>query len=40
MTVNDIKSVESEGAVIATLIQHPRYYYCVEELQPKHFTDS
>ena len=39
MNVNDIKSVEGEAGVIATLIQHPTYYFYVEELKPEHFTD-
>lgn len=37
--VNDIKSVESEAGVIATLFVHPEYCFHSENLKPRHFTD-
>lgn len=39
MKVEDIKSIESESGVIASVILKPELIYCSEQLHPKHFTD-
>ena len=40
MNVNDIKSVDSEAGIVATLIEHPDYSFYSENLRPRHFTDN
>lgn len=38
MTLEELKRPESEAGVIASLIQHPDYYYYSENLLPAHFS--
>ena len=40
MNPSDIKSVEAEAGIIATIINHPEYVFFSEELKPNHFSDS
>jgi len=40
LNVNDIKSIESEAGIIATIINHPEYIFHSEDLKPNHFTDQ
>lgn len=37
---NDIRSVESEAGIIATIINKPEYTFHSEELKPNHFSDQ
>lgn len=39
MIDEDMYSVSSESAVIASLLFHPDFYYRCEQLTPHHFTD-
>lgn len=34
----DINDIHAEAGIVATLIQHPDYYFHAEELLPQHFT--
>ena len=36
---NDIRSIQSESGIIATLIKHPDFYFVADYLQPQHFSD-
>lgn len=38
--VADIKNVESEAGVIATLCYHPEFSFYSEQLKPNHFSDE
>lgn len=40
MNPSDIKSVEAEAGVIATIINKPEYTFFSEDLKPNHFTDK
>jgi len=37
---SDIKSVEAEAGIIASIINHPEYTFFSEELKPNQFSDS
>lgn len=39
MQYDDIKSIESESGIIASLIHHPEYSFYSEYLLPNHFSD-
>lgn len=39
-TAEDIKNVESEAGVIASIILHPEFTFYSETLKPNHFTDD
>ncbi|MEG1563849.1 MAG: DnaB-like helicase C-terminal domain-containing protein [Bacteroides sp.] len=36
----DIKNIESEAGVIATVLLHPEYIYSSEQLKPNHFSEE
>ena len=40
MTVDDIKNIESEAGVIASVILKPELTFYSEQLLPNHFTDE
>ena len=40
MNPSDIKSVEAEAGIIASIINHPEYTFFSEELKPNQFSDS
>ena len=40
MNPSDIRSVEAEAGIIATIINHPEYVFFSEELKPNNFSDS
>lgn len=40
MSVKDIRSVESEAGVVATLALHPEFSFYSEDLTPHHFSDQ
>ena len=38
--INDVKDVQSEAALVATLINNPSFAFFSEQLKPSHFTDQ
>lgn len=40
MNYQDIKSIEAEAGIIATIINSPEYVFFSEDLKPNHFSDS
>lgn len=40
MNAADIKNIESEAGVIATVLNNPEYTFHSEELRPNHFSDT
>lgn len=40
MNIQDIKNVESEAGIIATILNKPEYTFHSEELKPNHFSDE
>ena len=40
MNVSDIKNIESEAGIIASVIQKPELTFFSEHLRPNHFTDA
>ena len=38
--INEVKDVQSEAALVATLINNPGFAFFSEQLKPTHFTDS
>ena len=38
--INEIKDVQSEAALVATLINNPGFAFFSEQLKPQHFTDQ
>lgn len=40
MSADCIRNVESEAGVIASIIIHPEFTFCSEQLLPNHFTDE
>lgn len=40
MTVDDIKDIESESGIIASIIMNPELTFYSEQLRPNHFTDE
>ena len=40
MKVGDIRNIEAEAAVIASLLINPELYFYSEDLEPNHFTDE
>jgi replicative DNA helicase len=39
LNISDIKNIESEAGVIATILQKPEYIFHCEQLKPNHFID-
>lgn len=39
MNIEDIRSIESEAGILATLVPHPEFIFYSEELKPRYFTD-
>lgn len=40
MDIKDIKSIESEAGIIATILSKPEFTFYSERLRPNHFSDS
>ena len=40
MNVGDIKNIESEAGIIASIILKPELTFYSEELRPNHFSDE
>ncbi len=40
INVNDIRNIESEAGIIATILYKPEYIFHSEQLKPNHFSDS
>jgi len=40
LNINDIKNIESEAGIIATILNNPEYVFYSEELKPNHFADT
>lgn len=38
--INEVRDVQSESSLVATLITNPSYAFFSEQLRPEHFTDS
>ena len=39
LNINDIKNIESEAGIIATILNKPDYIFYSEQLRPNHFAD-
>lgn len=40
MNVSDIRNIESEAGIIATILNHPEFTFHSEALKPNHFSDT
>ena len=40
MQIEEINAIESEGGIVATLMQHPEFVVYDEDLQPRHFINK
>lgn len=40
MDINDVKDIQSEAGIIATILEKPEFIYYSEQLKPKHFADE
>ena len=40
MNVCDIKNIESEAGIIASIIMNPEFTFYSEQLKPNHFSDT
>ena len=38
--INEVRDVQSESSLVATLITNPSYSFFSEQLKPEHFTDQ
>ena len=38
--INEVRDVQSESSLVATLITNPSYSFFSEQLRPEHFTDQ